>query len=424
MIALKLDLPDFAVPLYSHALRVFEFHSGTSIHISDDAEVTIGEEGSSAVIQVSRAWLENLRSQSLGHSAILSDSSLISLSTGEPDYLSTCCYLMNYFQEYGADLDKLGRFSYHNSLQKRFGVVEQNLVWDYLSKFAEQIGLSPLADSSSRVFVSHDNDSLFGSFTKDGLYALKKGRVDWLFRIVWSEIMKNPRWMNMDRMMDINDEYSLKSTFFWIADNRPTTIGGRKLENGDYKINSEKVNSLIKRIESRGFYQGLHKSLNGDDFAKEIEMLPYKSKSNRNHFLRLNMPNHLESLDASQIQIDFSMGFAEEFGLRNNFAQPLRPLNLNTGKPSKTLLVPLMIMDTSNWTYRKESPEQLRRSLAQLLETYRHNSVISVLWHNKYFTDMKFEGYLEAYRTILDFCRANDILPINQEELLLKYPTE
>ena len=421
MIAVKLDLPETAIPIYKHALNLVGQLANTQIDFSQEAQITIGVEGQGRSIEISSAWLEQLTQKDFNHEKVLRDSPVIALQTGEPDYLSSAVYLMNYLQEYAAEEDDLGRFPFGASLQKRFGVADSNLVHDYFQQVTRQLGISEILSKPSRLFVSHDNDSLYGSFTKDGFYALKNGRLDWLFRIVWSEIMQNPRWMNMGQMMDINDEYDLKSTFFWIANNRPTKVGNRMLNNGDYQISNSKTQAIIDKISERGFHQGLHKSVNDQSFSEELEMLPYSAKSNRNHYLKLNIPHHFSQLDKSDVEIDFSLGFAEEFGLRNNYALPVRPFDVSRDKQCKALYVPLMVMDTTNWSYRKQDLKGLKSNLLDLMEKHKEDAIISVLWHNKYFTDMKFSGYLEVYRAMLDFCRNSGIRPITQEEILREY---
>jgi peptidoglycan/xylan/chitin deacetylase (PgdA/CDA1 family) len=421
---LKLSFDSRIDPAFSKAIEVSlnQLNANHSVEL-DALEVGLTPESGNYL--VSSSFNDNFSKRSFSHHEILGENGFVNREDDTIDRLSTIVYMLNYFQEVGAvDQDDLRRFPFAKSYQARFGVCTENQVLNLFREFVEEQYSKKVGTKPSRLFVSHDNDSLYGSFTKDGFYALKKGRLDWLLQIVWSEIMRNPRWMNMDQMMDINDEYDLKSTFFWIANNRPTPLKNRTLSNGDYQISSSRTQSIIQKIASRGFHQGLHKSVNSESFSTELEALPFKTISNRNHYLRLQIPEHFSKVDASPLEIDFSLGFAEEFGLRNNYALPIRPFDINRGEQCRALHVPLMVMDTSNWTYRKQDLSGLQTTLVELLDKHKEDAIISVLWHNKYFTNMKFDGYLEVYRAMLDFCRNNDIRPINQEEIFQQYASK
>ena len=80
-----------------------------------------------------------------------------------------------------------------------------------------------------------------------------------------------------------------------------------------------------------------------------------------------------------------------------------------------------MIMDTTNWTYKQYSMAEFRDKAVALIEEHDKNAVISILWHNKYFTDMKFDGYLDVYRTLLKLCRERGVAGISQQELINQY---
>jgi len=371
---------------------------------------------------ISKSFIERLQERELNHQQVLNDDGCVTREDGSVDHLSTAVYMMNYLQEYVEPQGDLGRFSFAQSYQHRLGVATKDLASYHLKEFCRENAIELKASSPSRVFVSHDNDALNNGLKRDGLYAIKHGRIDWLLQIIWSELMRNPRWMNMSGIMDVNDEYGIKSTFFWLVNNRYEWFEERRLRNADYELSDPRIQRIMQRIQDRGFGQGLHKSVSDLSYKEELAVLPFETMSNRNHYLKLTIPSFFADLEQSGLQLDFSLGFAEESGLRNSYARPFRPFRLDAMKPSSVLYVPLMIMDTTNWSYKKEPLGQFKNRLLDLIESHKTDAVISILWHNKYFTNMKFRGYLDVYKAVLDHCVNNGIQGITEKEILEQYP--
>ncbi|GAB4375097.1 MAG: polysaccharide deacetylase family protein [Salibacteraceae bacterium] len=341
--------------------------------------------------------------------------------------LAMLTWLINYTQEYGDyQGDELGRFPYNRSWQfaheNNCGNLVLSLFEQWLTVFTG--GRLKIESAPSRVFVSHDIDSVNGAWIYDGFYALKRGKIDRLLRLIVNQMVGRPDWLNMSRIMDVNDEYGVKSTFFWIVENQKTKVGQRVLKNADYDLGSARMRSVLAEIKNRKFENGLHKSVCHNSLTTELSKLRKHNVeviANRNHFLKLRIPDHFEDVDQAQLPLDFSLGFAEQYGYRNSYALPFKPYNFRIGQPTNCLFVPLTVMDTTNWTYRKQPMAAMKTEIIDLMDAHRQNALISILWHNNYFTDLKFNGYLEVYKLILDYCRQNRILPITQGEILEKY---
>ncbi len=65
--------------------------------------------------------------------------------------------------------------------------------------------------------MSHDIDSINGALLEDGFYLVKKGKPHLIFNLLINVILQRPDWFNMDEIMKIEDDYSFKSTFFWLV---------------------------------------------------------------------------------------------------------------------------------------------------------------------------------------------------------------
>lgn len=384
--------------------------------------VVEGDDSSESGMVLSRKFVGQFSQRTFAWEQIFGlENPHVTLENGEVDHLSTLCYQVNYFQEYSGPTDELGRFPFAKSFQCHFKVWDQNLVMDHFGELAARLQWSLKPQKASRLFVSHDNDGLFRSFKQDGKFALKHGRIDWLIKLLWAELKNRPAWFNMDQIMDINDQFGLKSTFFWLVEKGRVNHNSRQLRNADYNIQDPAIRQVMSEIENRGFEQGLHKAIGSKSFQEEMACLPFEVKSNRNHFLRLSLPEHLKELDDANIPLDFSLGFAEHIGLRNSYTLPYKPWDAQRNKPTATLFVPLWVMDTSNWTYMKLDLPAFQSKITDLLEKHSKGALISILWHNKYFSEMKFKGYKKVYLSLLERCQSLGIEPITQTELIEQY---
>jgi hypothetical protein len=323
-------------------------------------------------------------------------------STGSIDHIATIFYMINCFQEYTDEIssyDKFGRFSYFKSYQYNFDVISENLVQKNIEAFClTNLKQHPIRQVRSRVFISHDIDTIYGSFLQDGFWALKNNRIDVILKLILNFILLKPEWKNMDRIMKINDEYSIKSTFFWLASKGKGLDG---IKNADY--DPKTLKPLMSKIETNGFYNGIHKSCTSISLNDEINNFPLNVNINRHHFLKFKLPNLWDQISNSTVQADFSLGFAEHYGFRNNYGLPFRPYNLNTKKPYPIIEVPLNLMDSTFSRYLKIPALDTAREIISFFEKNKYNCIISLLWHNTYFSEYKYHGYLQQYRLIMEY---------------------
>src|SRR5690606_7594922 len=126
-----------------------------------------------------------------------------------------------------------------------------------------------------------------------------------------------------DWIMDISDEYSLTSTFFFVC--------GRTDASRDplYDLEHPIILSLIKRIHERGHEIGLHPSYcsfnNPEVIAREALRLieacgnlgvHQAAWGARTHYLRWETPTTLHGLARAGIKYDHTLGYADIPGFR------------------------------------------------------------------------------------------------------------
>ncbi len=336
-----------------------------------------------------------------------------------PDWLATAFYMINAFQEYdhspNSQNQQAGRFSYTDSYQYKFNVIEKNLVQECFDNFEKEnpVFRSPHKTTSpAKIFLSHDMDSIYGSFLQDGLWALKRGRIDVILRLVFNEITGNPHWKNADQIVKLHSRHDLVSTFFWLATKKRGVNG---VKNADYNIRN--LETVLEKTGSNG----LHKSAAGFSFSEELKMLPFRARSNRYHFLRFTLPQAWSEIQDAGLKMDASLGFAERYGFRNNYGQPFRPYNLAEKKPYDFVEVPLNIMDGTMSRYMKVPLKKTAEHVINFIEKNRVNTLISILWHNTYFTDYKYGGYLEEYKKILLYLNETGLGSVSPDEIVNDY---
>jgi hypothetical protein len=101
------------------------------------------------------------------------------------------------------------------------------------------------------------------------------------------------------------------------------------------------------------------------------------------------------------------MGFPDAIGFRNNYGLPIRPYNFKEKRSYDFVEVPLNIMDTTLKFYQNCNSKQAAKMILEFLEKNKTNSLLTILWHNNYFFDQADKGWLELYKTILQFIKEN-----------------
>jgi hypothetical protein len=350
--------------------------------------------------------------QAFGKSGLLTD------HNGDPDFLATAFYMLNSLQEYNdKDRDELNRFKFSNSYQHKFKNHKENIVQHCFEEISRIVGKTPLIEKT-RFFLTHDIDLVNGAVIEDGFNVLKKGRIDLFLQMLFNVAMGRPDWLNMDKIMKIESEYDCKSVFFWIVNKG--SINKRE-KNADYSFLSSSIQKQFSAVEDNGFENGIHKSISDQTFSQEFEKYGRRPLSNRFHYLKFNLPRAYHDIERAGLKLDASLGFAEEIGFRNSYGLPFNPFNPETGKPFSFVEVPLHVMDRTYFQYKKFSIKEVEKDIFDFFERNRNNCVVSVLWHNNFFTSYKFKGYLDLYKKILSYIKENNFGTISQTDILKKY---
>ena len=340
------------------------------------------------------------------------------------DYFAPIFYFVNCLQEYNSkEFDIHKRFPFSSSWQARTGTITENTVQKLINLFFEnQPKFKHLVAKSreSSVFLTHDIDGLYSAWKTEGLWAAKNLRLYKLLHLIYLEAIRRPAWFNIDTILKLHSEYDIRSTFFFLTEKGWNTEG---VFHADYDVNTPKIRQLFDNIHAQKSEIGLHKSaFNHSDFNTEFSKLPSSVlKSNRYHFLKFQLPDAWQTMEKAGVQLDASLGFAEQYGFRNSYGLPFHPYDFEKKQAMNLLVTPLNIMDGTMECYMKMPTSEIAKTIISYLENNRKDAILSILWHNREFTPFKFEAYLDIYKQVLTYLYETKMKTVTASEIVKMY---
>ena len=404
--------------LIKHTLQTVFFNKGLQCSFTntkDDAMLTVGYAEQNDLV-ISDHFHQLLNQNIFKHTQQLTENGNIVNKFGNTDFISTISYLVNSFQEYyDNDPDQYGRFKYTNSLQHKLNSIENNTVQQIIDQlFSSHPKLQGMATTKrkSRVFLTHDIDSVYGAVKEDGRYSLDNMLPGQIIRLIYNATLGTPDWLNMDKIMKIEDELGFKSTFYWLL--------VKNKQNSDYDFHSPAITKVFNEVKSKGWECGIHKSMGESSFTNEIKTYRSQPLGNRFHFLKFTLPAGYDLIEQNDLKLDTSLGFSPAFGLRNSFGQPFVPFNLKEDRPYHFVEAPQIMMDRTFFNLNMSAAEA-KKKLFDFVERNKYNCVFTINWHNNFFTELKYKGYLQLYKDILAGFKEMGIEGITQSQIIDEY---
>ncbi|MGB3850368.1 MAG: hypothetical protein WA958_10410 [Tunicatimonas sp.] len=403
-----------------YVLKIIEKNRNIQFeHVGAAGEATIVWDDRSPLSEpICTSFYQHLPDQTdhLKHQSLL-DADLLIKQSGQADLIATIFYLINCLQEASPspeELDEFGRYKFSASYQSKFNVIESNLVERLIDTFCEGHGIKGTKHKST-FFVSHDIDTLYGSLLQDGFWALKKMNIGVILKLIAYELGRAPHWRNIDRIIRINSEYDIRTTFFWLV-NKGRGLQG--IMNADYNLKNEQ--DLLERVDQSGNTNGLHKSCSTMSIDEELARGNLATTYNRYHFLNFLPHRDWEKISASALNFDASLGFAERCGFRNSYGRAFQPFNVRANCPYNFVEAPLHFMDVTMHKYMQLPRSKMSQLVIDFYERYPENCDFSLLWHNTYFTDYKYSSFIEEYKKIVSFIYENKVACVSPRELIEK----
>lgn len=318
------------------------------------------------------------------------------------DIISCAFFFLSGWQEYHSQKrDQHGRFPYSESLQSTHSFLTipvVNYYFDILKSAIETISKKKLErklwpESSFAISLSHDIDKINSGWLEGGFSELKKLRLFSFCKLVLNKLSGKDPWNNLSEIISLEEKLTLLSTFFFL-----TQKGN---QNADYEL--DEIASYFPEILDADSEYSLHASLGScNDPAQlisERKKLESNTNGNRFHFLKFEPKTFVQNLEKAQFSYDSSLGFAEHVGFRNGFCFPFKPYNITEKRVADFYEIPLMVMDATlnNNSYMGNNPDKLKIVNDVIDEVSKFNGLLTILWHNNYFSRYKYDGWKSMY---------------------------
>jgi len=283
--------------------------------------------------------------------------------------------------------------------------IDDTIVWPQNKKFA--------------VCLTHDVDRV--KKTYQYLTHFIKSRD--LYHVKSFVVRKEYPYWNFERIMEIEDKYGVRSTFFFLNESKKFNIlrpKEWKLALGRYNLNSKKIVDVIQKLQVGGWDIGLHGSY---DSYKNKELL-LKEKTNlekiigkevigiRQHYLNLNIPETWEIQKSIGLKYDASFGSSLEVGFRNKQYLPFCPF------ADSFFVIPLTIMDSTLFHNSESIEDAWNKCKGIIDEAEKHGALVTVLWHQRVFNEQEFPNWSKMYEKIIEYSLNKNALVTNMAKIL------
>jgi peptidoglycan/xylan/chitin deacetylase (PgdA/CDA1 family) len=272
-------------------------------------------------------------------------------------------------------------------------------------------------DAPFAVCLTHDIDTVYQSIPskgRDTIRSLKQFKLTESFKSIAHMRSRKLPLFNFSTIMDLEEKYGAKSTFFFMAENP----GER-----DYSYNIEDLKSEIGEIIDREWEVGLHGGyttyLNLQEMKekkKRLEKVTLRPVLGyRSHFLHMKVPDTWECLSKAGFKYDSTLGYADCAGFRNGMCHPFIPFNIANNHEIKIFEIPLIVMDyTLDQTYMRLDGNNKWEFVKMLIERVAAcHGVFTLLWHNTHMSRMD----LELFEKILRYCNERNAWMTNGSDI-------
>lgn len=283
------------------------------------------------------------------------------------------------------------------------------------------LDLKPWKSADWVLFLSHDIDWCQIGWKEGAYYELKQLRPHLTASAILQKVFGKDSWYTFDRILALNKKYNIRSTFYFLPRNEK--ING--IPHADYGMKDKQTLEAMEMVRKAGCEIGVHGTAGSHKDLKilqeDMEMVPGELTGIRYHYLNYE-PGVTEGILAqSGLKYDTSLGFAEQVGYRRGFAHPFYLFDHQTNQQTQVLEFPLHVMDATfyNHTYMGIQAEEAMSHVLPMIEmTKKFKGMLSVLWHNNYYADIKFKPWYGVIQDILKAADQSDATFLNGEEVL------
>lgn len=225
-----------------------------------------------------------------------------------------------------------------------------------------------------------------------------------------SLLQKEEPYWNFEKIMEIEERYGVKSTFFFLNESKKLDLLKPKnwaISLGRYDIHNSKVTNIIKKLHSKGWEIGLHgsyesyrnKELLNKEKEKLEEIIEDEVVGIRQHNLNIEIPKTWKIQYEVGLKYDTTFGFNDKVGFRDSKYLPFHPLD------NSFLEIPLTIMDATLFKISRSIDDAWAKCKNLIDSTEKSNGLLTVLWHQEVFNEKEFPGWSKIYEEIIRVCK-------------------
>ena len=328
--------------------------------------------------------------------------------------------------------DAIGRVSFKESMIYQLNIINipvVNIYFDILSKALTMAGIvnrrkQPEGFEFSAV-LTHDIDQCQSAWLEGGFSELKQRRLATVTQLLWKRILGRDDWFNFETIMSIEHPFEASSSFYFLP--HKGKKGG--LKNADYDVRCKNIQKIIQRLRETGREVGVHGSIgshhDSNQLKKDISCLGGSIvMGNRFHYLMFDPEKTVQILEDCGIKYDTSLMFAEHVGFRRGCCSPFYLYDFERNRISSVIEIPLIVMDTTfrNKHYMGIPQGKVLEEIKPLIDvTQQFNGMLTILWHNNFFSDYKYAGWRQLYVELLQYMNEQKAWLTNGEQVYNMY---
>ena len=332
------------------------------------------------------------------------------------DILGSAFFFLSRWEELDeGKKDDRDRFPGTEAFAFQHGLLERPMVNEYAELLQQLLEAAGIQEKRTQrefeIIPSHDVDYpfLYGDqpwntiLKGAGVQLLKRARPGKAMQIFGSKLSTtlgqypNDPYTTFGYILDQSEKHGRTSEFYFIAGHTAGRIDGR------YAISAAYMKPIFQEIEKRGHHIGIHGSYASytrpDVISKDLKALSLALrnagvsdiiKGNRQHYLRIKLPETMMLLDEQGLQYDTSLGFADAIGFRCGTCTPFPFFDVKQRKTLNIYQRPLVLMECSlldeKYMGLGRDQETAWEKAHALKDTCRkHKGQFTVLWHNHRF---------------------------------------
>lgn len=313
------------------------------------------------------------------------------------DLFSAIFFQLSRIEEYASkQKDKYGRFEAEFSENFKLGFLEKPIVNLWLEKLKEKLksqfpNLVFKKNTFSEI-VTIDIDAAFyfkekgfkrtiGGFLKS---ALNLNFVEFLDRILVLSNVKN----DPNDVYDYLHEVAAKSKISFHVFLLMANYGEMDKTINQQSLAFKNCVNTLKSFAEIGIHPGWNSSLSSEimqnDFQKFEQIVGFKPKKSRQHYLKLTWPDTFFNLLNLGISKEYSLGYASKPGFRAGICSEFSFYDVNSEKELNLKMLPFAFMDGAFKHYENTNLENALQKMMELKnEVKLVNGTFVSLWHNE-----------------------------------------